>query len=166
MRQVSSYHQTYILVFLFKRQPTTTISMKKLSTGKIPRTLQHSLSISASSMAQCLPVRYTQITLREEGHWIQQETPWPSKKLAYAVDEHLLQVFWVKSKWNGSNAIISFYLLTPKILLGCCFVFIPPRFFKKALVCHYLSRALQAAVGFILVFSPRYQSAKLLVIAR
>ena len=68
-----------------------------------------------------------------------------------------IQVFWVKSKWNGSNAIIRFYLLTPKILLGCCFVFIPPRFFKKALVWHYLSRAFQAEVGFILVFSPRYQ---------
>ena len=128
--------------------------------------LQHSSSISTSSMAQCLPVRCTQITLREEAHWIQQETLWASKKLTYAVDEHLLQVFWVKSKWNGSNAIISFYLLPPKILLGCCFVFIPPRFFKKALVCHYLTRALQAGVGFILVFSPRYQSAQLLVIAR
>ena len=110
MKQVLSYHQTYILVFLCKWRPITMIPVKKLSTGKIPQMQKHSLSISAGSMAQCVPIRYTQITLREEGHWIQQETLWPSKKLAYAVDEHLLQVFWVKLKWNASNAIISICL--------------------------------------------------------
>ena len=30
------------------------------------------LSIRASSMGQCLPVRFTQITLRDKGHWTQQ----------------------------------------------------------------------------------------------
>ena len=134
--------------------------MKKLSTGKIPRMQQHSLSISASSMVQCLPVRYTQITLREEGHWIQQETLWPSKKFAYLVDEHLLQVFCVKSKWNGSNAIISFYLLTPKILLGCCFIFIPPRFFKKSTSVPLPEHSISGWNGFHSRFSPRYQSAQ------
>ena len=38
----------------------------------------------------------------------------------------------------------------------------PTSIFKKALVYHYLSRAFQGGVGFILVFSPKYQSWMLL----
>ena len=127
-------------------------------------TWQHP-SISESSLVKCPPLKYTQTTLRDEDQLILREPLWLYRRLPLEIDEHQSQATCLKPKWNCSNLRVSSYQRAPKILLGCCFAFIPPQCSKKVVVYH-LSKVSQDGVGFIHVISPGHQSPEWLAIVR